>query len=103
MPLSNSNTISRVVLGFAATECRVHDVVETGVWPSAWFPMSHEFAVTKEIHRRLDGETEGTERELEIELADPHLCGELPDHGGQVKVVGYSVHSRQSSAKGNPR
>src|ERR1700730_1647510 len=91
-----------VVYDFIATDFRVHDVVETGVWPLTLFPMGHQLAVTKEIHRGLDGETHGAERELKIELTDPKLCRELPDNRGQVKLVGYPVHVRQSNARGEP-
>ena len=54
--------------------------------------MGNQLAVTKEIHRGLDGETNGSERELEIELTYPHLRRELPDYGRQVKLVRYPVH-----------
>jgi hypothetical protein len=86
-----------VVYDFTASDFRIHDVVETGVWPLALFPMGHQLAVTKEIHEGLDGETDGAERELKIELADPKLCRELPDNWRQVKLMGYPVHVRQSN------
>lgn len=86
-----------VVYDFATADFRIHDVVETRVWPLALFPMGHQFAVTKEVYGRLDGEIDGAESELEVELPDPHLCRELPDNGGQVKLFGYPVHVLQSN------
>src|SRR5215471_13055656 len=65
---------------FAPSDVRIHNVVESRVWPSAFLPMSHELAVTKEVNRRLNGEADGAKRELEIELTDPHLGRELSDH-----------------------
>ncbi len=86
-----------VVYDFATSDFRIHDVVETGVGPLALFPMGHQFAITKKVQGRLDGEVDGAERELDIELPDPHLCRELPDNGGQVKLLRYPVHVLQSN------
>ena len=88
-----------VIHDFAASDLHIHDVVEAGVWPPALFPMGYELAVTKKIHRRLDGETNGSERELKIELTYPQLRRELPDYGRQVKLVGYPVHLRKNGCQ----
>ena len=86
-----------VVHDFAASDLCIHDVVEPGIWPLAFFPVSHELAVTKEVHRRLNSEIDGPKRELEIELTDPHLCRELSNHRRKIKVIGYAVHSGHSN------
>jgi len=88
-----------VVRDFAASNGRIHYVVEVWVWPPALFPMGNEFAVTKKIYWGLDDETNGSEREVEIELTYPQLRRELPDYGGQVKRVGYPVHSSHSNGR----
>src|SRR5688572_22264972 len=82
-----------VVHGFAAHDLHVHDVVEPAVGPTTFLPPSHELAVAQEAHRRLDDETDGSERELQIELTDAYLSRELADHRGEVELVGYPVHS----------
>src|SRR5688572_6428749 len=92
-----------VVGDFPACDLHIHHIEEAWFWPPAFFPVGDELAVTKEIHRRLDGEADGAERELEIELTDPQLRRELPDYGRQVKFVGYPVHSCQSDVRGAPR
>src|SRR6266481_2334764 len=85
-----------VVRHFAASDLNIHNVVERRVWPPAFFPMGNELAVAKEIHRGLDGKTDGAERELEIELTYSYLRRELPHDGREVKLLGYPVHSRHA-------
>lgn len=86
-----------VVHDFATPDFQVHDVVEARVRPPTLFSVSHQPAVTKDIHRRLHRNIDGTNRELKIKLTDPHLCRELSDSGRQVKVAWYSAHSCQSN------
>jgi hypothetical protein len=91
-PVVEFDDYQLVVYDFATCDFRIHDVVETGIGPLALFPMGHQFAVTKQVHGRLNGEVDRAERELDIELPDPHLCRELPDNRGQVKLFRDSVH-----------
>jgi hypothetical protein len=86
-----------IVDDFAAPDFRIHDVVEPRIRPPAFFPVSQPLAVTKEVHWGLNREIDGTKRELEIELTDPHLGRELSDYATQVKVCWYPVHSGQSN------
>ena len=60
-----------VIHDFAASDFRIHDVVETRVRPLALFPIGNPLAVAKDTNRRPDSETDGAERELEIELEQP--------------------------------
>lgn len=78
--------------GFAASDPRIHNVIESGIRPPPFLPMGYEISITEEIHRRLNGEIDGTERKLDIELTDAHLCCHLANDRGQVEVVRYSVH-----------
>jgi hypothetical protein len=86
-----------VIHDFAASDFRIHDVVETRVRPLALFPMGNQLAAAKDINRRLDSETDRAERELEIELPDSNLRCELANNAGQVKLFGYPVHARESN------
>jgi hypothetical protein len=61
--------------------------------------MANQLAVTKQINWRLDGEVDGAKGELEVGLPDPQLSRKLSDNAGQVKVVGYPVHVRQSNGR----
>jgi len=101
MPLSNSSTMSRSfgTSHFAASNGRIHDVIEAWVWPPALFPMGNELAVSKEIYWGLDGKTNGSECKLEIELTYPQLRREFPDYRRQVKLVWYPVHSSHSNGR----
>jgi hypothetical protein len=92
-PVAELEHDEAVIRNRAPCDLHVHDIKEAWLRPPAFFPMRDEPAVTKEIYRGLDRESDGTERELEIELTYPQLRGERPDDRGKVKLFGYPVHS----------
>src|SRR5688500_11607256 len=53
-----------VVHNLAPCDVCIHDVVECGIRPPAFLPLSHYLTVTEQLYRRLDCETEGAKREL---------------------------------------
>ena len=86
-----------IVHDFASSDFRIHDVVETEFWPFAFLPMGNQFAITKQVHWRLDGKTDIAKRELKVELSNPHLGRELTDDNREVEFFGYSIHFSQSN------
>jgi hypothetical protein len=76
-----------VVDDLAARRGGVHDVEEARIGPPAFIPLSDDLLVAEQLHWRLRDEVDGAERELEIELSDPNLRGELSDNARQVEIA----------------
>jgi hypothetical protein len=87
---------------FASFNFRIHEVVETGLWPLAFLPMGNQFSVTEQVHGRLDGKTDVAKRELKVELPNTQLGRERPDDRRQVEFFGYSIHFSQSNDQREP-
>ena len=66
-PIVELEYYQSVVHGFATSDFRIHNVVETGVWPLTLAPTRHQFTGTIEEYGRVNGETDGAERERGLE------------------------------------
>ena len=60
---------------------RIHDVVKSRFWPFTLFPMGYENIATIKAYWRGNRKINCAECELDIELANTHLCREFTDNG----------------------
>ena len=77
-----------IVDDVAASNFPIHDVVESGVWPLAFFPMGHELAVTEKVHWGIHREIDPGETELEIKLTYSQWVVNTPTTGERSRLLG---------------